>query len=63
MRKKPSKIFKPMTHEQLRKNDIVLLLVVIVGLFFLRRDFIFICEQRYTAFRVAGIYYRTYLCT
>ncbi|GIV98807.1 hypothetical protein [Roseiflexus sp.] len=39
MRKKTSKIFKPMTHEQLRKNDIVLLVVCIVGLFFLGRDF------------------------
>jgi len=39
MRKRTSKIFKPMTREQLRKNDIVFLLVVIVGLFFLGRDF------------------------
>lgn len=39
MLKKPSKILKPMTREQLRKNDIVLLVVVIVGLFFLGRDF------------------------
>lgn len=33
------KIFKPMTPEQLRKNDTLLLIVLIVGLFFLLRDF------------------------
>jgi hypothetical protein len=39
MQKKSGKIFKPMTPEQLRSNDRVLLVVVIVGLFFLLRDF------------------------
>jgi len=39
MPKKPLKIFKPMTREQLRKNDIALLVVAIVGLIFLVRDF------------------------
>lgn len=33
------RIFKPMTSEQLRKNDRILLVVLAIGLFFLLRDF------------------------
>lgn len=39
MQRKSLKFFKPMTPEQLRKNDIVLLVVILVGFFFLGRDF------------------------
>lgn len=39
MQKKTFQIFKPMTREQLRNNDRILLVVVIIGLFFLLRDF------------------------